>query len=113
MNEDLLLQKMRELLDERTTSYFEKDRDADEGEVRIGTGLTLREDLYSLCFLFWFLPEFVFGDPPNEVEKLTIQAKEAKKVHEKDLSNNELIRNVKSETLDLDHVINKQPLSED
>ena len=107
MEEDELLKKKIKLLEERTTSYFDKERDADEGEVRIGTGLTLREDLYSLCFLFWFKKEFIFGDQPHEVAKLAEQeklAEQAEQVQENDQSNeavDDFIRDVRSETIGL------------
>ena len=112
---------MIELLEERTTSYFDKERDADEGEVRIGTGLTLREDLYSLCFLFWFKKEFIFGDQPHEVEKLAEQEKLAKQkaeqVHENNndqsnVADDDFIRDVRSETIGLEHDINSVTLTE-
>ena len=88
--------------------------------MRIGTGLTLREDLYSLCFLFWFKKEFIFGDRPDEVEKLAEQekllAEQAEKVQENvDQSNvavDDYIRDVRSETIGPEHDINSVPLTE-
>lgn len=41
-------------------------RETYAGDLRIDTGIDLREDFYAVAYLYQFKPEFIFGETPQE-----------------------------------------------
>jgi len=52
-----------EIIDKIKMPYTEQSRDRFDGPRRIGRGLDLREDFYSVAFLNWMKIEYITGKP--------------------------------------------------
>ena len=61
-NETDLQRKQAEIiLEERSKSYFEREPSIFDGEVRVGTSLVLREDLFSYAYVHMLKSRVVTG----------------------------------------------------
>ena len=60
---------IEDILREESIPYKDQIREQEIGEVRLGKGLELREDLYAVAFLHWFKIEHIFGEEPANIQE--------------------------------------------